>query len=132
MKIKILFLSISFLLFVGCSTNKTVNTPIKNTPKWIQNPNKTNHICALGSSSITTAKTTNMIATLKAKAKISKQIKIYIQTKKVSNKSDKNSSFHKYSTHQSTNMLRDIKVHNSYTNRSTNIYYIRMCSKITN
>ena len=146
--LKTISLTVLSLLIVGCgSTNQTTLQPkvsvkqtthkvIKtkksdNTPKWILNPNKANYICSIGSAPITDEKTTKTIAKLKAKANIGKQITIYINKQsRMSKDNNGKSSFQTTSSQQSTNMLRGIKVSNTYTDKPNNRFYIRMCSKI--
>jgi hypothetical protein len=135
------------LLFISCTSNNQPNVnkkskikkvivkqkqiPKNNTPNWIFNPNKQNHICSIGSASITDKKTTNTIASMKAKSNISKQISIYINSQSKSMKSSNGKS--KYTTsssQQSTNMLRGIKFTDKYKDTENNRYYIRACSKL--
>ena len=135
------------LLFIGCTSNKQPNVDKKskikkvivaqkqivkdNTPNWILNPEKPNYICAIGSAPITDKKTTTTIARIKAKANISKQISIYINSKSISMKnSSGKSKYTSSSSQQSTNMLRDVKFTDNYTDKRNNRYYIRACSKI--
>lgn len=145
LKIQLSILILTALIISGCSSsNKQIKTPIvkktivykkdmkiDDTPKWILNPNKHNYICSIGSASITDKKTTNTIAKMKAKANISKQISIYIdsQSKSIKNRNGK-SKFTTSSSQQSTNMLRGIKFVDNYTDKPNNRYYIRACSKI--
>ncbi|MEA2018113.1 MAG: LPP20 family lipoprotein [Campylobacterota bacterium] len=137
---------ISSLLLIGCgstpqpskviSNSKKTITPkpiIKKTsPNWILNPNKQNHICAIGSSKLSSdKKTMKKIASMKAKANISKQIKIYIDSKsKASKNNNGKSTYTTSSTQQSTNMLRGVKVVDNYEDKQNNIFYLRTCTKI--
>jgi hypothetical protein len=150
MKLQIAFLFSIILLITGCSiSNEKVNTPILNsqsqsqqqtnikskiiddTPNWILNPDKQNYICATGSSKVLNdKKTMKKIAFMRAKANISIQIKIYINTQsKLIQNSNGKSKFTISSTHQSTNMLKNIKIMNTYIDEKNQIYYIRVCSK---
>lgn len=137
MKLKTISLFIVLpLLFISCTSNNQVNVnKIKkvkdNTPNWILNPNKQNHICSIGSAPITDKKTTNTIARMKAKSNLSKQISIYIdsQSKSMRNSNGK-SKYTSSSSQQSTNMLKNIKFTDNYTDSTNNRYYIRACSKI--
>jgi len=147
MKFKLLFLTLTIVLITGCTTSSKISTPTKqikklhvkkesqivdNTPIWILNPNKKNHICAIGSAKLSSDKETmEKIASMKSKANISKQIKIYIDSKSKSIKNGNgNSIYTTSSTQQSTNMLRDLKVVDNYTDKENKKYYIRTCSKI--
>ena len=137
---KFILFIISSIFYIGCSNTITqinnISNSKKNTnnqnlklPKWIQNPQNKNKICAIGSSK----KQNNMkeIAQLKAKANISKNISLYIQSQSIKkikcNKTNCNDSFSTNSTHQSNTMLKDVKIINEYFDKQNNIYYLKMC-----
>jgi len=158
---KIIYPSILFtsiLLISGCSTstnqvNKSNNIEevqfkpivqnqikeqeskkIDPTPKWIINPNKENHICSIGSSNITDIATSKKIAFITAKARISEEIEVYIESKSTLSKKCNNNECKKSYTskisQQSTNMLRGVKAVDTYKDNKHNRLYVRACTKI--
>lgn len=107
-----------------------IKEPIKY-PKWIVTPNKKGYICSIGSSKISLSNyRTKKIALVTAKAAISRQIKVHIQTK--SNFSHENGkiSFHTKSKHQTINMVKNIKVTDEFVDTSSKRLYLRVCTKI--
>jgi len=101
-------------------------------PSWIYNSKKQNNICSVGSSTIqSNIANTQKIAKIQAKASISEQIKVYINSLSILKKSCTDekcsSSYSTTSQQQSTNMLHNIKYINSYTDNKNNIYYVRAC-----
>ena len=147
MKLKtILIFMLLPLLFISCTFDNQPNVNKKSkekvvvtkkrivkdsVPNWIFNPNKQNYICSIGSAPIRDKKTTNIIAKMKAKANISKQINIYIksESKSIQNSNGK-SKYTSSSVQQSTNILRDVKFIDNYIDKKNNIYYVRVCIKI--
>jgi hypothetical protein len=74
---------------------------------------------------------TQKVALLTAKANISKQIKIYIANKLLTTKDNQNNSTLRTTSHQqSTNMIRDIEIVDSYTDKEDNRLYLRVCTPI--
>lgn len=129
------------LSFLGCSSPSTPSVQkeenVRNVeviavdarPNWIKNPNEENKVCAVGSSKKSAdIKLMNKIAFLKAKANISKEIEIYIETELDSKY--QSSGVSKISTsarQQSTNMLRNVKVVDTYEDSKHGIYYLKAC-----
>ena len=100
-------------------------------PSWLINPNKSDQICAIGTANANSGIDMKKIAFIRAKAEISKQINIYIESQITSSKNSNGKSiFATSSSHQSTNMLKNIKIVNEYLDKNDNIYYVRACSKI--
>ncbi len=127
----ILFVLLVFL-FHGCSSSKQESVTIQkcvesvtvktDVPNWITNPSKENSICSIGSAPIADMKTTRTIALMSAKANISKEIEVYVDTFS-SNKTE----FTSFSSEQSTNMLKDVKIVDRYEDNLNHIYYLRAC-----
>ena len=141
------------LFVVGCgSVNKTTiqkkpavkptihkvikTTPIDNTPKWILNPNKANYVCSIGSAKLTSINEAKKIANIKAKANISKNISIYINSENIAKinctSKECKKEFNKFSEQQSTNMLTNISVLDEYIDEKNNRYYQRVCTSKSN
>lgn len=141
MRLKYIAILLIFLFIIGCSSTNNSTTQsiqkdfnqIETLPNWIMNPNQDNFICAVGSSIIedniyTTTKTAN----IKAKAKISEQINVYINSQSILHKKcntdECKKTFSSKITQQSTNMLTNIKELNNFKDIKNNIYYTRICT----
>ena len=126
-------------LFMGCGSSQPANTKIisdkkdiiNTVPKWINNPNKQNQICAIGSSKIFKTNDYEKVAYIKAKSNISKQISMYLYTASFEemdcNSKECKKSFKRFSQHQSTNMLNNILISDKYSDNIAKKYYIRAC-----
>jgi hypothetical protein len=104
-------------------------------PNWILNPNKNGFICDIGSSRVNAKmSTTKKVALITAKARISEQVKLYINTQSNSEASCINDEckkeFHTKTNIQSSNMIKNIRTLNDYTDVLNNIYYVQVCTKI--
>lgn len=150
-------LLVSALLISGCSTatnqvNKSnnikdiqskpiVKKQIKQqehkkldpTPKWVINPNKENHICSTGSANISDIITAKKIAYITAKARISEEIEVYVESQSTLSKECSNDECKKSYTskisQQSTNMLRGVKAVDTYQDNKHNRLYVRACTQ---
>lgn len=132
---------ISFLFLAGCSSNTPtpkkpakINTQAPKqkeldlTPKWVYSPSDDRNICSIGSSKILRdKKMMNKIASMKAKANISKEISLYIETQSKTQKKSKSSSFTTTSSQQSTNMLKSVKIVNEFEDKKNDMFYLRAC-----
>ena len=128
---------VTMVLYIGCtstSNNQLLikkETTVSKTLNWILNPELKNKICAIGSSAI--QEDMKKIAKLKAKSNISKEIKIYIETQSIKKTTctsqNCKSDFTTSSIHQSSNLLKNIKLENEYLDKKNNIYYIRLCTE---
>lgn len=127
-----------FLFVAGCSSSsQNISASLEqkdynNTPPWIVNPNKKNQICSIGSVPIQVDEKINIsIAILRAKANISKEISIYVdsQSESIKNSHGK-SEFSNLTSLQSTNLLKNIKIIDTYIDTINNMYYLRACSKL--
>ena len=121
------------------TTKITLSKPIEkvsNLPSWIVSPsNKDGYICEVGSCAISeNTKMTKKVALIQAKSNISSQIETYIDSQvklKTDCISDEcKSTISSQITAQSTNMIRNVKVVDNYTDTNENLYYVRACSKI--
>jgi hypothetical protein len=112
---------------------KSVSLIVEVLPTWVMNPTKEGYICEVGSSSIYEKMAlTKRTALIIAKANISKEIKLYIDTqitKKSHCEGDNcQKEIHSKSTLTSSNMIRNVSVIDSYHDTDTARYYIHLCT----
>lgn len=105
-------------------------------PDWILDSNKDGYICGIGSSQLHAKMSmTKKIALIAAKAKISEQIKTFVDAQqKVEAKCINEECNNKYSSItnlSSSNMITNSRITDKYLDDANNIYYVRVCSKIT-
>lgn len=130
--------SLNYTQTIKSSSNKKDNKQavIKKeeslTPKWILNPNKENQICSVGQAKMSNLATAKKIAFITAKARISEQIKVSIQSESTISKNCTSEECKKsYSSkirQQSTNMLRNIKTVDTYQDKKSNLLYVHACT----
>ena len=104
-------------------------------PDWIMNPSRDGHICNIGFATLSgNLAITKKIATIDAKANISQDIQSYIKSQIELETHCRNQECkEKFSSKiniTSTQMIRDVKTLNQYTDTKESIYYIHLCSKI--
>ena len=117
------------------TSRKTSEVKQSGLPTWIMNPNKNGYICDVGTSQLQAKMSiTKKVAFITAKAGISEQIRIYVETeqkREASCISEECKSKFSTKTHlSSTNMIQDIAIEDSYTDEEHSIYYVRVCTKI--
>jgi hypothetical protein len=126
-----IFTITNIVLFISsCSSSNNINSNSNKKQSWIYNAQMPNQICAIGSS------TNNLKAKdkalLKAKANISKQLQIYINSKKTKSIScttkECKTQYKVFSSQQSSQMLNNISIINRYIDNNTNRYYLRACT----
>ena len=117
--------------------NRVLITPISNSykPDWIMNSNMDGCICNIGSSTLDgNLAITKKIATIDAKANISQDIQSYVKTQLELETNCKNQECkEQYSSKTnitSTQMIRNVKTVNQYTDTKKGIYYIHLCLNI--
>ena len=104
-------------------------------PDWIMNTNRDGYICNIGSALLdNNLGITKKIATIQAKANISQDIQSYISTQSKLETNCKNQECkEKFSSKiniTSTQMIKNVKIINQYTDTKKGIYYIHLCTKI--
>ena len=123
---------------VKVTKSKKVQTPIIHKsylPNWIINSNRDGYICNIGSAKLdNNLGITKKITTIQAKANISQNIQSYINTQTELETNCKNQEckekFSSKTNITSTQMIRNIKIINQYTDTKKGIYYIHLCTKI--
>ena len=140
-------------IFVGCaapshpihssSKSKIIEetspkeVPQNNLPKWILEPNIDGYICAVGSAKKQVdgdVSTQKKIALITAKANISKQIEIYIESELTMNKkcsaSECQSDMNFKSRQQSMNMIRNIQIKNEWVDPNDKTMYLLVATQV--
>ena len=120
---------------IEATSRETSENKQSHLPNWIMNPNKNGYICDIGSSQLQVKMSiTEKAAFITAKAGISEQIEIYVETeqKKEANciSEECKSEFTTKTNLSSTNMIQDIAIEDTYIDEEHRVYYVRVCSKI--
>ena len=119
-------------------SKQTIATPTeKSLPLWIMNPNQEGYLCEVGSVTIQDKfSITKRTALIIAKARISQQIKLYVDTQLQQNIECNNDRCKTVVTSKTTlissNMIKNVTVHNSYHDNKNQRYYMHLCTALKN
>jgi len=115
---------------------ESIKTQKSYLPQWIMQTNpKKGYMCNIGSSVLNdNMSITKKVATIQAKANISQDIQSYVKTQSKLQENCVNdeckSKFTSHTNISSTQMIRNVKITNNFTDTKKGIYYIQVCSKL--
>lgn len=118
-------------------TNSDLELKVKKSyqPDWITDSNIDGYICNVSSSTLqNNLSITKRIATIQVKANISQDIQSYIDTQvELESKCIDDKCKEKFSSKihiTSSQMIKNSKIMNQYTDKDKNLYYVHLCLKI--